>query len=167
MSLRRVGALSILLTGIGIWSVAAVDNQTSSAAALPETLRRHVQEERLGIVTSIRGLPLGVRDELEELFGGGGLDIAEPGAAFRVNDASTNLTLPLRRLVMGACSIDWCIVYYERGGTAHEWRVALFHWTPDETRFEWGGVAPGGLKTIDEVRKAILSGAIKEVMSSW
>jgi hypothetical protein len=40
--------------------------------------------------------------------------------------------------------------------------VALFHWTPAATRFEWGGTAPGGLATIDEVRNAILSGAIKD-----
>ena len=50
-----------------------------------------------------------------------------------------------------------CLVYYERGGIARTWRVALFHWTPDTTRFEWGGAAPGGLVTIEDVRGAVLS----------
>jgi hypothetical protein len=63
-------------------------------------------------------------------------------------------------MVAAGCSYDYCLVYYERGGHDHAWRVALFHWTPVETRFEWGGTAPGGLKTIDDVRKAVLSGAI-------
>jgi hypothetical protein len=39
--------------------------------------------------------------------------------------------------------------------------VAAFHWTPAATRFEWGGIAPGRLATIDDIRKAMLSGAIK------
>jgi hypothetical protein len=43
----------------------------------------------------------------------------------------------------------------------------LFHWTPAATRFEWGGLAPGGLATIDDVRKAMLSGAIKGPNTRW
>jgi hypothetical protein len=39
--------------------------------------------------------------------------------------------------------------------------VALFHWRPSETRFEWGGSAPANLTAIDQVRKAVLSGAVK------
>jgi hypothetical protein len=58
-------------------------------------------------------------------------------------------------------------VYYELGGGAHTWRVALFHWTPEESKFEWGGTAPGGLKTIDEIRSAILSGKINDPAGIW
>jgi hypothetical protein len=43
----------------------------------------------------------------------------------------------------------------------------LFHWTPDATRFEWGGNAPGGLINIDDVRKAALAGAIKGPVEAW
>jgi hypothetical protein len=126
-----------------------------------------VQDERFQIVTSIKGLPLGVRAELQTLFGSQALDIAEPGAEFQVSDASVNSTLPIRRLVAAGCSYDHCLVYYERGGIAHTWRVALFHWTPDATRFEWGGTAPAGLVTIDDVRSAILSGAIDDAAGLW
>jgi hypothetical protein len=45
--------------------------------------------------------------------------------------------------------------------------VALFHWTPAPTRFEWGGTAPGVPATIDDVRNAVLSGAIKGPNSLW
>jgi hypothetical protein len=45
--------------------------------------------------------------------------------------------------------------------------VALFHWTPDVTRFEWGGNARGGLATIDDVRNAVLAGAVKGPVTSW
>ena len=56
---------------------------------------------------------------------------------------------------------------YERGGDVLTWRVALFHWGPDATRFEWGGAAPGGLVGIDDVRKAILSRRITSPDRSW
>ena len=135
--------------------------------ALSGALRAHVKDARFGIVTSIRGLPLGVRNGLQTLFGTQTLDIAEPGAEFQVTDVVVNPKLPIRRLVAAGCSANYCLVYYERGGVAHTWHVALFHWTPAATRFEWGGTAPGGLTTIDDVRNAALSGAIKGPTRSW
>jgi hypothetical protein len=125
---------------------------------LSAELRAHVQDERFEIVTSIRGLPLGVRDELQQLFGSQSLDIAEPGAEFQATSAGAGQGLPTRRLVAAGCSIDHCLVYYERGGRAHTWQVVLFHWTPAATRLEWAGSAPGGLATIDDVRDAVLAG---------
>jgi hypothetical protein len=148
--------------GVSLWSVVAAGSQTTAPGALSPELRTLVRDGRFGIVTSIRGLPLGVREALQTLFGSRRLDIAEPGAEFQRTDVVTDATLPIRRMVAAGCSTDHhCLVYYERGGFVHTWHLALFHWTPAATRFEWGGSAPAGLRTIDEVRKAILSGAIK------
>jgi hypothetical protein len=119
------------------------------------------------MVTSIRGLPLGVRDALQTLFGSQTLEIAEPGAQFQLTNPIGNPDLPIRRLVAAGCTIEYCLVYYERGAGAHTWHVALFHWMPAATRFEWGGTAPGGLATIDDVRNAILSGAVKGPSGFW
>jgi hypothetical protein len=130
-------------------------------------LRAHLQGEQYDIVTSIRGLPLGVRDALQELFAGRGLDIAEPKAEFQAPGV-VNPDLPTRRLVAAGCSNDFhCLVYYERGGSDHTWLVTLFLWTPGETRFEWGGVAPAGLATIEDVRKAVLAGTVKGQTRVW
>lgn len=160
--------MALRAAGIGVWMALAVATsiadarQSRSSEGLSEALRTHLQAERFQIVTSIRGLPLGVRDDLVRLFGGGSLDIAEPGAAFRENGAPVTPPLPLRRLVAAGCSSDFhCLVYYERGGAALTRRVALFLWTPDKTRFEWGGAAPAGFATIEAVRKAVVSGQIK------
>jgi hypothetical protein len=146
---------------VSLWSAAAAASQATTSGALSAALRARVQDGQFGIVTSIRGLPLGVRERLQTMFGGT-LDIAEPGAEFQMAGRAVSPQLPLRRMVAAGCSNDfYCLIYYEHGGTARTWRVALFHWTPDATRFEWGGTAPGGLSTIDDVRKAVLSGAIK------
>jgi hypothetical protein len=163
--MRRIQLLCAM--GVSVWSAVAAGNQAAPPMALSGALRAHVKDARFGIVTSIRGLPLGVRDGLQKLFGSQALDIAEPRAEFQVTDVIVNPKLPSRRLVAAGCSNDYCLVYYERGGIAHTWHVALFHWEPAATRFEWGGTAPGGMKTIDDVRKAILSGAIKGPTSFW
>jgi hypothetical protein len=162
--MRRTQVLCAI--GVGIWTAVVTCSQAAPAAALSEAVRAHVKNDQFQIVTSIRGLPLGVRDALQTLFGGSALDIAEPGAEFQVSDAIGN-ELPNRRLVAAGCSLDHCLVYYERGGVAHTWQVALFHWTPAATRFEFGGTAPGGLATVEDVRKAVLSGAIKGPNKLW
>jgi hypothetical protein len=157
----------LCVIGLSVLSAVVAGSQSASSVALSGELRAHVQNEQFGIVTSIRGLPLGVRDGLQRLFGSPSLDIAEPKAEFQAGNVTVNSKLPSRRLVVAGCSYDHCLVYYERGGTAHTWRVALFHWTPDATRFEWGGIAPGSLTTIDAVRSTILSGAIKDPAGLW
>jgi hypothetical protein len=161
-------ALLTCATGVFLCSAAVLGNQAASVGTMADALRAHVRGEEFAIVTSIRGLPLGVRDELQALWGTGTLDIAEPGAEFQAGEPTANAGLPTRRLIAAGCAPDnHCLVYYERGGRTRTYLVALFHWTPARTRFEWGGTAPGGLKTIEEVRKAVLSGAIKSPTGLW
>lgn len=158
---------SLATFAVTFWAIACAASQTS-APPLSETLKAHLNGDQFQVVTSMRGLPLGVRDELGAMIKGQYTDFADPGTPFRATDAGTDPNLPVRRLVTAACSTDHhCIVYYERGGPAHTHHVAVFQWTPDATRLEFGGTAPGGLKTVDAVRNAILSGAIKTAASSW
>ena len=152
---------------LSMWSAVAAAGQTNAPPTLPEAVRSHVKAERLDVVTSVRGLPLGVRDELQTLFGSSTLDIAEPGAEFQGTKAVANPYSPTRRLIAAGCSIDHCLVYYERAGRPNTWLVALFHWTPGGTSLEWGGNARGGMTTIDEVKNAVLSGAIKGPVKVW
>jgi hypothetical protein len=142
-------------------------SQAAPALPMPGTLRAHLEEERFDMVTAVRGLPAGVRDALRELFGTQSLELAAPGAEFQATDAAADPKRPSRRLIAAGCSIDHCLVYYERGGRVRAWRLALFHWAPDETRFEWGGAAPSGLAGIDEVRNAVISGKITSPDRSW
>jgi hypothetical protein len=163
--MRRRGLLCVI--GVSLWSAVVAGSQTAPPGALSPALQAHVKGERFQIVESIRGLPLGVRDALQTLWGTNTLDIAEPGAEYQATNAGSNSKLPIRRLVAAGCSIDHCFVYYERGGKAHTWHVALYRWTPAATRLEWGAAAPGGLKTIDDVKNAVLSGTIKGPSKLW
>jgi len=158
----------LCVLGVSLWSAVVGGSQATASVPLSGTLRTHIQDGQFGIVTSIRGLPLGVREGLQALFGSPTLDIAEPGAEFQGTDVAVNPRLPIRRLVAAGCSTDhYCLVHYMRSGVTHTWHVALFHWTPAATRFEWGGTAPGSLPTIDDVRNAILSGVIKGHAGPW
>jgi len=164
MASRR-GVGLICASAAGLWLAAVASSQPVAPAALSSALQAQVKDGRFGVVTSIRGLPLGVRDGLQALFGSSSLDIAEPGMPFQSGDVAA--TPPLRRLIAAGCTAEYCLVYYQRGGYARSWHVAIFHWTPEATRFEGGGIAPLGLKTLDEVRNAILSGAIKVPAGPW
>ena len=157
----------ICVLAVSLWSAVTIAWQ-APAGPLPDALRAHLQNGRFDVVTAVRGLPLGVRAELQTMFNSPTLDIAEPDAPFRSAGHAADPVLPLRRLVAAACSYRDCLVYYERGGgTEPAWRVALFHWMPSGTQFEWGGTAPGGLATIEAVRSAVLSGAIKASTAPW
>jgi hypothetical protein len=149
-----------------LWLAVAAGNQ--APAALSGAARDHVKDGQFKKITSIKELPPGVRDGLRKLFDSETLDLAEPGAPFQSTDVIVTPKLPGRRLVAAGCTSEYCLVFYERGGIAHSFHVALFHSTPAATRFEWGGSAPPrGLATLDDVRKAILSGAIKGGGTVW
>jgi len=153
--------------GLSLWSATTLARQAAPPIALPRELRAHLQNERFDIVSSMGGLPRGLRTELRTLFGGQGLDIADPGEPFDVAGPTTGSKLPTRRLVAAGCSRDDCLLYYERAGRPRTWRVLLFHWTPNTTTLEWGGTAPSGLTTIAQIRGAVLSGAIKGSAGPW
>ena len=157
---------SFCAIGICVCLVTLVGGQATTPVQLPGELRAHVKGERFQIVTSVRGLPLGVRDGMRALWGDQTLDIADPGAEFQAT-GNADPNLPSRRLVVAGCSSDHCLVYYELGGRAHRGGSSLFHWTPSATRFEWGGTAPRGLAKVDDVLNAVLSGNIEGPTTSW
>lgn len=164
----RAGWVGALVVACATATLAGQSPQLTVPATLTSALRAHLKNERFQAVTSVHGLPLEVRETLQMLFGHPELEIAEPGASFQAtDDISPGPLLPIRRLSLAACSLDHCLVYYEHGGIAHTWHALLFHWKPRETRVEAGGMAAGGLKSIDEVRTAVLSGALKGPRQYW
>jgi hypothetical protein len=168
---HRAGAtvgLLLLCAGACLSAGTAACNRADAPLPIPGTLLAHLEGERFDAVTSVAGLSLGVADALRRLFGSASLDIADLDADFpSTSTAAHSTNLPSRRFVAAGCSIDHCLVYYERRGDSPAWRIALFHWGPDATRFEWGGAAPGGLLGIDDVRNAVLSRKVTSPERSW
>ena len=165
---RRPVDILLLCAGACLSLATVACNRAESPLPISGTLWAHLRDERFETVTSIGGLSLGVADALRQLFRSSSLDIADPGAEFQPTGTTAPGTrLPSRRLVAAGCSTDHCLVYYERRGNVPTCRIALFHWGPDATRFEWGGAAPGGLVGIDEVRNAVLSRKITSPDRSW
>ena len=162
----KLRLLLLCAVGLSLGSVVIAGRQANTYR-LPAPLQAHVKSERFQIVTSVRGLPLGVRDAMRALWGTPTLDIADPDAQFQATDVVSDPSLPSRRMVSGGCSSDHCFVYYQIGGRATSWRVVLFHWTPSATKFEWGGTAPGGLAKFDDVMSAALSGKMEGPTTSW
>ena len=122
-------------------------------------------DERFDVVSSLNGLPAGVRAELRMLFNSKTLDIDDAGTNLRPTPQAARAKS--RTLVAAGCSRDDCLLYYELAGNTRRWRVVLIHWTPEVTTLEWGGAAPGNLSTTDEVRSALLSGRIKGSAGPW
>ena len=150
---------------VSLWPATTVARQVQPAVPLPRELRSHLQDARFDIVSSLSGLSGSVRAELRTLFNSQTLDIADPPTAFRATARGAGARL--RTLVAAGCSRSDCLVYYELGGGTRAWRVVLIHWTPETTQLEWGGTAPGDLTTIDDVRRALLSGLIKGSAGPW
>ena len=65
--MRRTRLLCAI--GVSLWSAVIVGSQAAAPVELSLELRAHVKGERFGIVTSIRGLPLGVRDRAADVVG--------------------------------------------------------------------------------------------------
>jgi len=156
--------LVICVTGACVCQGVSAAAQSAAPVRLPGELQAHVKSERFQAVTSVRGLPLGVRDAMRALWGTPVLDIVDPDGS-QPSDNGPNQSN--RRLVAAGCSSDHCVISYELGGRSRSWRVVLFHWTPSGTRFEWGATAPRRLATMEDVLNAALSGSIEGPTTSW
>jgi len=154
-------AQSLCVLGLIVWSATTA----RAAGVLTQELRRHLLDERFDVVSSLNGLPAGVRAELRTLFNSKTLDIHDAGTRSRANVPAAGAES--RTLVAAGCSRDDCLLYYELAGSTRGWRVVLVHWTPEFTTLEWGGAAPSNLSTFDEVRGALLSGRIKGSAGPW
>jgi hypothetical protein len=130
------------------------------STTVPDALRAHLRSERFTPLTTVAALPAGLREALSELFNGKTLDMADPGAPFQATDVIVMPRLPPRRLIAAGCSADHCLVYYERGGFAHVHYAVVFKASADKTRFEFGGLTSGGLRDLDAVKDAVISGKV-------
>ena len=159
-------------SGFALWIVlscglGANGQSADPSPATPDAVRAHLRSEHFSPLTTVAALPAGLRQALSQLFNARTLDMADPGAPFQATDVMITPRLPARRLVAAGCSADHCLVYYERGGFVHVHQIVLFGKTDTAFRFVEGGVAPGGLSDLEQVKDALLSGKITGGSKYW
>jgi hypothetical protein len=87
-------------------------------------------------VTALRDLPPSLIAELDRQFGGGGggkyVALADRDQDWQPTDVIMDATLPTRRFIQaGHVGSRW-YVWYEQGGIAHSFHVALFDVKPSD-----------------------------------
>jgi len=91
-------------------------------------------------------LPQRVRDRI-------GTNVSNPNGPFNAGDVSIP-GIPDRRMIFGYRSDHYYLVYYEKGGVAHEFIVALFEVSDGQSVARWAHSGKT-LDSIEEFRKRI------------
>jgi hypothetical protein len=166
MAAFRFGVVAVVAFVIlGAWALRG--QPKASDTGFTPALRDHVRGERFAPVATVAALPANVRDALHDLFGGKALEMADPGQPFQATDVMVTPRLPARRLVSAGCSVDHCLVYYERGGFARVHHIVLFSTADSPARLVHGGVAAGGLTDLEQVRDALVGGKVMGDSKYW
>jgi len=158
--------VAVLAAWLLVWSAPA-GAQTAGAPPVSAALRSHLRSETLTPLATVGALPASVRNALQGLFKEKSLALAEPGAPFQVTDVVIGTPLPFRRLIAAGCSSDHCVVYYERGGIDHSFRIVVFTLDGATARLEYGGLCAGGLANLDAVKDALLKGRVIGQTEFW
>jgi len=68
--------------------------------------------------------------------------LAEPGQNWNATDATTDPTLPWKRLIWAAVGEDYYVVHYERGGIDHSFHILVAKLTTSNAKPKviWSGV---------------------------
>jgi hypothetical protein len=89
---------------------------------LPAEDRKVLQDSsRFHEVHSAKDLPPAVVALCADDKGG----IADPGQNWNPADATTDPSLPWKRLIWAAIGGDYCVVHYERGGIDHSFQILV------------------------------------------
>ncbi len=131
--------------------------------------REHVFDGEYKTVLNVDHLPQHVKIVFAALARQAKFEMANPGDDFQLTDVITQKRLPQRRLIFAEISPHKCIVYYEKGGYAPVYYVAVFSVDAVEAaRFVWGGAMWMPAKSLTQLRSAIKSGIIKDDLAyAW
>jgi hypothetical protein len=158
----------VMLLAFAAMSLSAVSGpQGGDAINIPAALRNHLRTEAFTPIAIVHALPEAVRGALQGLFKETKLELADPGTPFQATDVVIGKPLPWRRMIAAGCSADHCVVYYERGGIAHVFNIVVFKMDGAAARFEFGGLASGGLAGLEAVKGALANGSVIGQTQYW
>jgi hypothetical protein len=112
-----------------------------------------IRAESLVLVTRIVDLPPMVRVALQRAFEATAPAFLDP------EDSVSALRLlwgTSRRLVIGACGPDHCVVQYEHAGAGRTLYLLVLGLNPDNAQVEWSGVTRQRARTAAELKSVVL-----------
>jgi hypothetical protein len=127
---------------------------------------QHFLDDDFKPITDVRYLPRPVLSAFTEQ-GGTRLLIANPGKKFEVSDAIFDASVPRKRLIFAGVSGKRCFVYYEQGGSVHEYLLAfLVIQSGEDLKPLWLGGCDSPAADIGDLRSAFINGRCRLVPSS-
>ena len=127
-----------------------------------------LREDAFSGISSVKEIPASVLMKFSEIARDPNLTIANPGEKFQETDVISEEGLPLRRLIFGGISKDYCLIHYEQGGYAPSYNVILFKLSGKSADFLWGGTRFKKIRGLSELRELIKADALDDSLPySW
>jgi hypothetical protein len=125
---------------------------------LPNGVRASLKDaKRFQIRVNVSSIPSAVRSSFAKARGEEPFVMAEPEATWQASDIRKP-HLPRRRLGKVALSESFCILFYELGGRARSYHVAVFRLAPNGTTLAWRAVLDEAITDPSALLKAIDDG---------
>ncbi|MBI4533887.1 MAG: hypothetical protein HY711_08050 [Candidatus Melainabacteria bacterium] len=146
-------------------SLALSVGSTDEVKILSADARHHFLDDSFALVSHASKLPSAVKQEFVQHCPGNEF-MADRDAPFQAGCVVGEPPLPLRRFIFGAISPKQCIVFYESGGKAHLYHVALFGLQGNLSHLLWTGIigSQDGRKitSIAKLREALTNQQIRD-----
>ena len=127
-------------------------SECQNRASLTLENRSHLLDGTFAEIHTTKSIPADVKanfsEPSEKHF-----EMADPGEKFQVGDVIVE-ELPRRRLVFAGRSSDRFFIYFEQGGIAHWWALAVFNLN-NHGCLIWQGYVDSKDKSIDDLRNAL------------
>jgi hypothetical protein len=128
-------------------------------AGLSQEQRTHILDGDFSITKNTADLPERSKSAFAVVTREAKFDMADPGHKFQVTDVIVEKGLPWRRLIFAGSSKDRWFIYYEHGGYAHSYHLAIFSTSNQE--FLWCGVGAPGIADLQQLRSELTKGEFK------
>jgi hypothetical protein len=129
--------------------------------------KQFIDNESFTELKSLKDIPQGVRDEFVKVSHDPTF-MADPKQIFAVG-CIRNGNEPCRRLIVGAINSKHCLLFYEKGGRAHQYLISAFELSDKTCKLVWKGSAnfDAGPKvtTLVQLKELVRSGRTGDAYS--
>ncbi len=137
----------------------------AAVANLPADLRAALKRPAdFQTRTTILAIPNSVRTVFAKAAKQDAFAMAEPGAEWQATDVIMKQDLPVRRLEKVALSTRFCVIFYQLGGFASSYRVAVFSLEKDSAKLVWFATASPAVTDLPSLSSAIEKGQVDDTV---